>query len=139
MSETLLYTIPQWFVFSGLIVIVYGWVEDKKTFRLLGFGIFFLLALFSIWRIANGSFAPGNFLTPDEVADQELNNELNETVPLLAKILPAYLFFVVTGLFSVISFWLDLKDIKWAKLLTILTGSVAIVGFFIVVGAVKGI
>lgn len=29
-NEILLYTLPQWFIFAGIIASVYGWVEHKK-------------------------------------------------------------------------------------------------------------
>ena len=42
-QDILLYTLPQWLIFAGFIAYVYGRVEQKKIFRLVGTVLFFLL------------------------------------------------------------------------------------------------
>ncbi len=139
MSIAFLYTFPQWFVFAALLAVIYGWVEDKKNFRLIGIAIFILLALFSIFAIKGGYFEPGKFLTPEQVISEELEEEISNEVPIEAKLFPAYLIFILSGIIALPTLFLDWKEKKYAKLLIVITGLCALAGFFIVVGAVKAI
>lgn len=136
-QDTLLYTLPQWFVFAGIIASVYGWVEHKKTFRLLGPVIFFLLGIFSLYSILNGSFSVRDFLTPAEIVSEEMEEEMMEDIPFVAQLLPAYFAFLFSGLLAIPTFILEWKDKKGKNLLVILTALAGLMGFFIIVGALR--
>ncbi len=136
-QDTLLYTLPQWFVFAGIIASVYGWVEHKKTFRLLGPVIFFLLGIFSLYSILNGSFSSSEFLTPAEIINEEMEEEAMEDIPFVAQLLPAYFAFLFSGILAVPTFILEWKDRKGKNLLVILTALAGLMGFFIIVGALR--
>jgi predicted membrane channel-forming protein YqfA (hemolysin III family) len=60
MNDTLLYTLPQWFIFAAIFVTVYGWIEQKKSFRIIGTFIFVLLGIFSLFVIFGDYLAAGN-------------------------------------------------------------------------------
>ncbi len=139
MTNAILYTFPQWFVFAAIFVVIYGWIEDKKPFRLIGCFIFILLAAFSIYIIAGDFLEPGKFLTPEEVASEELDDIIMDEVPIEARLLPAYISFIAAGIIAIPSLFLDWKEKKYAKLFLVLTGFVALLGFFIIVGAIKSI
>jgi hypothetical protein len=138
-QDTILYTIPQWFVFAGIIASVYGWVEHKKTFRLLGPVIFFLLGIFSLYSIQNGSFSVSEFLTPNEIINEEMEEEMMEDVPFVAQLLPAYFAFLFSGLLAIPAFFLEWKNRKGKNLLIILTALAGLMGFFIIVGALRSL
>jgi hypothetical protein len=138
-QDTILYTIPQWFVFAGIIASVYGWVEHKKTFRLLGPVIFFLLGIFSLYSILNGSFSVSEFLTPNEIINEEMEEETMEDLPFIAQLLPAYFAFLATGLLAIPTFFLEWKNRKGKSLLIIVTALVGLMGFFIIVGALRSL
>ncbi|WP_372949320.1 hypothetical protein [Mariniphaga sp.] len=138
-QDTLLYTLPQWFVFAGIIASIYGWVEHKKTFRLLGPVIFFLLGIFSLYSILNGSFSSSEFLTPAEIISEEMEEETMEDIPFVAQLLPAYFAFLFSGLLAVPTFILEWKEKKGKNLMVILTALAGVMGFFIIVGALRSL
>jgi hypothetical protein len=109
MNDTLLYTLPQWFIFAAVFVVVYGWIENKNAFRIIGAVIFVLLGIFSITIISGGYLAGGEFLTPGEIADQELDGEVIGEIPFQAKLLPAYLSFIVSAIIAIPAIFLDIK------------------------------
>ena len=137
MNDTLLYTLPQWFVFAAVIVVTYGWVEDKKTFRIIGALLFVLLGIYSLIILSGDYFAAKDFLTPEEVASEELDEEIIDGVPFLAKLFPAYLSFVVSSVLALPAIFLDLKNSKKYRWLIVLAGLVALFGFFVLVGALR--
>ncbi len=137
MNDTLLYTLPQWFIFASVFVAVYGWMEDKKVFRIIGASILILLGLFSLYIITGDFLAEGKYLSPDEIATQELTGEAVEEIPIQAKILPAYLSFLVSAVLAIPAIYLDLKNKKSYRLFIILAGLVSLFGFFVIVGVIQ--
>lgn len=138
-QDIFLYTLPQWFVFAAVIASVYGWVEHKKIFSLLGPVIFFLLGLFAAYVLWSDLFSSYEYLSPGEIASEEADGEITADVPLQAMLFPAYLIFVLTGLLAVPAFLLHLKDRKGKNLLVVITALTALFGFFIIVGALKSL
>ena len=138
-QDTILYTIPQWFIFAGIIVAVYGWAEHKKTFKMFGSVIFLLLGFFSLYTILNGSFAASNFLTPEEIYNEEMEIETFEDIPFIVKLLPAYIAFLLSGLLAIPTFILEWKNRKGKNLFIIITSLTALFGFFIIVGALRSL
>jgi len=137
MSNTLLYTLPQWFIFAAIFVSVYGWMEKKKAFRIIGALILVLLGIYSLLIIAGGYLAGGEFLTPGEVADQELNDDTIEEIPFQAKLLPAYISFVVSAVLVIPAIILDLKNNRKYQWFIIIAGLVSLFGFFAIVGVLQ--
>jgi hypothetical protein len=135
----LFYTLPQWFVFAAIIASVYGWVEHKKIFRLLGPVIFFLLGLFATLTLFGDELSAYEFLTPEEIVREEMEDELNTEVPFQAMLFPAYLFFVLSGLLAIPSFILEWRNLKGKNLLMILTALTGLLGFFMIVGALRSL
>lgn len=138
MTDTLLYTLPQWFVFAALFMVIYGWVEHKKPFRLIGMSIFILLGILSLVIVFGDYLAAGDYLSPAEIAAEELDDELLNELPVETQLLPGYLSFIVALALAIPALLLDWFDKKHAKLLIVLTALAALVGFFIIVGTVKG-
>ena len=137
MNDTFLYTLPQWFIFSAVFVAVYGWVEKKKVFRIIGASIFVLLGIYSIFVITGDYLAGGEFLTPGEIADLEITDELNEEIPFQAKLLPAYISFIVSAFLAIPAIYLDLKKNKKYQWFIVSAGLVSLAGFFIIVGVLQ--
>lgn len=137
MSDTLLYTLPQWFIFAAVFVAVYGWIEKKKAFRIIGAIIFILLGIYSLIVISGGYLAGGEFLTPGEIADKELDGETIEEIPFQAKILPAYLSFIVSAIIAIPAIFLDIKNKKSYQWFILSAGLVALFGFFVIVGILQ--
>ena len=137
MNDALLYTLPQWFIFAAIFVAVYGWMEDKKVFRVIGASILILLGIFSLFVIFGDSLAAGKFLTPDEIAGKELIGENYEDIPFQAKLLPAYLSFVLSAVLAIPAIILDIKNKKSHLWFILSAGLVALFGFFVIVGVLK--
>ena len=137
MNETLLYTLPQWFIFAAVIIVTYGWVEDKKPFRIIGAVIFVLLGIYSLIILSGDYFAAKDFLTAEEIASQELDNEIIDEIPFQAKLFPAYLSFVVASIFALPAIFFEIKNSKKYRLFIIISGTIALFGFFVIIGAVK--
>lgn len=137
MNETLLYTLPQWFIFAAIFVVVYGWMEEKKPFRIIGAVIFILLGLFSLFVIFGGYLAAGKFLTPNEIASEELADGVIDEVPFQVKLLPAYLSFIVSAVLAIPAIIFDIKNKKGYRWFIISAGLVSLFGFFIIVGILR--
>ena len=139
MTDAFFYTFPQWFVFAALFMVVYGWIENKKTFRLIGISIFILLGVFSLLVVLGDYFAAGNYLTPEEIASEELDDEIINEIPIQAKLLPGYLCFITASVLAIPSLLLDWTNKKYARTLIVLTALIALAGFFIIVGTVRSL
>jgi len=137
MNDTILYTLPQWFIFAAVFVAVYGWIEKKKAFRVIGASIFVLLGIYSLFIIFGDYLAGGEFLTPGEIADQEFTDDAIEEIPFQAKLLPAYLSFVVSAVLAIPAIFLDIKNKKSYQWFILLAGLVSLFGFFAIVGVLQ--
>lgn len=137
-SGTFLYTVPQWIVFAAVISIVYGWIESKQVFKLLGLGILFGLGILSAYLISADYFAYNDYLSPEEVLSEQMEEPYLGNLPIETKILPAYWLFIVSSVLSIPSFILEWKNKKGAKLMAVITGLIVLAGFFIIVGAIRG-
>ncbi len=132
-----IYTLPQWFIFSAIVVTIYGWIEKKKSFRLIGSVIFILLGVFALYSIYSGYFSANEFLTPNEMMSEDIDEEVIEEIPFQARLLPAYWSFVISAALAIPALYFDWKDKKPYRLFIILTGLVSLFGFFIIVGELK--
>lgn len=139
MNDTFLYTLPQWFIFAGVFVVVYGWIEDKKAFRIIGSTIFILLGIYSLIIILGGFFAAENFLTPDEIANEELSEEVIPNIPFQTQLLPAYISFLVSSVVAIPALYLEIKNNRKYRYFIVASILVALFGFFVIVGTIKSI
>jgi hypothetical protein len=137
MNETLLYTLPQWFIFAAIFVTVYGWVEQKKPFRIIGISIFILLGVFSLFVIFGDYLAAGKYLTPEEIANQQIYEDTEEEMPFIGKLLPAYLSFIISAILAIPAIFLDVRNKKSYRWFAVIAGLVSLLGFFIIVGVIK--
>ena len=136
-QDTFIYTLPQWFIFASILVTVYGWIERKKYFRIIGSVVLILLGIYAVWAITKGYFSANHFLTPDEIISEELEEDVIEEMPFQGQLLPAYISFIVSAVLSFPAIYFDWKDKKPNRLFYILAGLVALFGFFIIVSALK--
>lgn len=139
MNQVFLYTFPQWIVFAGLFMVIYGWVENKKIFRLIGISIFVILGIFAAVVLFGDYLAAGKYLSPEEVVAEEIDGDILNEVPIEAKLLPAYWSFLVSSILAIPTFFLDWKQKKFKQLFTVIMALVALLGFFIIVGALRSV
>jgi hypothetical protein len=137
MSNLFLYTVPQWLIFAAIIGMVYGWVEDKKVFRLIGAFVLVALGVFSLFVLMGDYFEAAKYLTPEEIANQELDENVPVEIPVVAKLFPAYLSFLLSTLLVIPAIFLDIKNKKNYRIFLIISSLVALSGFFVIVGVLK--
>ncbi len=139
MNNTFLYTLPQWFIFAGVSVVVYGWVENKKAFRVIGCSIFVLLGIYALIILLGDSFAAENFLTPDEIANEELAEEVIPEIPFQTQFLPAYISFLFSALLAIPALFFEIRNKRKFRIFIVASILVALFGFFIIVGTIKSL
>lgn len=137
MNESLIYTIPQWLTFAAIFMMVYGWIEDKKAFRIIGDFVIILLGLFAVYIFSKGYLAESKYLTPDEIVSQELGEETIEKISILTKLGPAYASFLLSSVIAVPALIFDSKNKKIHRIFMIIAGLIALSGFFVIVNALK--
>lgn len=139
MNDSFLYTVPQWIIFASITAIIYGWAENKRSFRIIGTSILIVLGIYSLYVLLNGYLATHKFLTPYEIANEEL--ELDTTfdeVPFQVEIFPAYISFLVTAVLAIPALIFELlNNKKLFRLFIVVTILVALFGFFVIVRTLK--
>lgn len=134
-----IYTLPQWIVFAGITAYIYGTAESKHTFRITGLILFIVLGIYSIWALQSEYFSSHRFLTPEEIINNELEEVLPADIPFPAKIFPAYLLFLISGVMSIAALIFELKDYKRKMALAIVAAMPALLGFFIITGSLRSL
>ncbi len=137
MNNTFLYTLPQWFIFAGVFVVVYGWIENKKPFRVIGSAIFIALGIYALYILLGDYFAADKYLTPDEIATEELNDDVIADIPVQVRLFPAYISFLVSSVIAIPALWLELKNSRKYRIFIVASILFALIGFFIIVGMLK--
>lgn len=137
MDVTFLYTFPQWFVFAAIFMVIYGWVENKKAFRLIGISIFIILGIFSLVIVLSDYLSAGDYLSHEEIIAEELDDEVLNEIPLEAKLLPGYWSFILASALAIPALIFDWTNKKRARLFIVLTSFIALIGFFIIVGTIR--
>jgi len=139
MNDTFLYTLPQWFIFAGVFVVVYGWIEDKRPFRMIGAAIFIVLGIYSLYILLGDYFAADKYLTPDELANEELEEDVITSLPIQAQLFPAYINFLVSSILAIPALWLEIKNSRKYRFFIVVSILFALAGFFVIVGLLKTI
>lgn len=138
MNDSFLYTVPQWIIFAGIASVIYGWAESKRPFRIIGTSILIILGFYSLYVLLNGFLAAHKFLTPYEIANEELELDTTfEEVPFQVQIFPAYISFLVTAGLAIPALIFELLHKKLFRLFIVLAILAALFGFFIIVGTLK--
>lgn len=122
-------TIPQWAIFAAITITIYGWVEQKKIFSLMGIALMMLLGIFAAWVIYSGWLIPESmFDTTGSLDGEELFSE--GEIPMEGRMLPFYWGLVVNGLLSVPVFLVEYSEKKYSKPLKLLIMLTALMIFF---------
>lgn len=131
MEHVYLYTLPQYFIFLALFIYVYGWVERKQWYRIIGMSLITSLGLFALFSLLK--------LFPNPILEQsnEVVKNAEEQLLFWAKLKTAYSSFVAAALSSIPSIWLEWKQSRKRHFFTVATGLMALFGFFIIVSSLK--
>ena len=148
MNSSFLYTIPQWIIFAGIVAIIYGWVEHKRQFRIIGTSILILLGFYSLYVILGGYLAAHNYFTPyealmGELEEQEMltdNDLLFSDVPIETKLFPSYVSFMISAAIAIPALIFELlKNKKLFRIFVLISILVSLAGFFIIIDTIKSI
>ena len=134
-SIYLLLTVPQWVIFASIVVVVYGWVEKKRTFLKMGHICLAALGVYAFIAIVTGLAIPDIYIAEESLPMSGLGPE---ELPKEMFMVPIYWGLVVNGLFSLITMvliWAQKKGFKWMAILTMLS-SLGL--FFMLFEAMKG-
>ena len=135
-NNYLLYTLPQWAIFAGITVIIYGWTENKEVFERIGLTILVLLSLFAVYILSSKILIPEKYLTPGEFAIPE-EYLTKDDISVEGKLIPAYWGLIVAGALALTSLILKLVKMKYARLIMVISGCVAIAMFFLIIAVLK--
>jgi hypothetical protein len=135
-SNFTILTVPQWAIFAGITVMIYGWVEKKSIFGIVGSGILAALGIFAAYAIAAGLMMPESMLDISEnLPKDELFNP--DELPVEGRLLPFYWILIGNGILALGAMFAEIYHKKIAAVLKILIGAVAIVLFFLMMAAVR--
>jgi hypothetical protein len=129
-------TVPQWAIFAGITVMIYGWVEKKRIFGIVGSGILVALGIFAAYAIAAGLMMPESMLDISEnLSKDELFNP--DELPVEGRLLPFYWVLIVNGFLALAAMIAEIYHKKIAIILRIVIVAIAIVVFFLMMAAVR--
>ena len=135
-SDYWVVTIPQWGIFAGITVLIYGWAEKKRGFGLIGAGILVLLGLYAGWAVLSGMVAPASLIDPVDPFTGE-RAFLPEELPVEGRVLPHYLGLILNGVLALAVLLTDLFRKKAAKVLKTITGFFSVFLFFMLISMLR--
>ncbi len=135
-SNYLIITLPQWAIFAGITVLIYGWVEKKRIFGIIGAGILVALGIYAAWAIMSGMLVPEELLeATDPFSDEKLFSP--DELPVEGRLLPHYWGLMFNGLFALATMVSDIYHKRYSTILKVITGSVSVVIFFLMMAAIR--
>ena len=135
-SNFIVLTVPQWAIFAAITVMIYGWVEKKRAFGIVGSGILVVLGIFALWAIAAGLMMPESML---EINDNLSKDELftPDELPMEGRLLPFYWVLVINGVLALSAMLAEIFRKRMATVLKIIAAAIAIIVFFLMMAVVK--
>ena len=130
----LLLTIPQWIIFVSIVVIFYGWIENKKVFWEIGAFSLVLLGAFALYALLSKLVSPDIFISEDELNQEVL--DMSE-IPRALHMVPIYWGLTLNGILSLITFISEMKKNKHYKWLTVVTILFCLAIFFMLLNALN--
>ena len=129
-------TVPQWAIFAAITVVIYGWVEQKKAFGMVGSIILIALGIFAGWAIYKGLLIPeGLFDTKEAMDGEELF--LPDEFPIEGRLLPFYWGLIGNSVVALGSLITEMMNNKQAKLLKVAMCIIGLLIFFGMFGVAR--
>ena len=135
-SNYIIITIPQWAIFAGITVMIYGWVEKKRIFGIIGAGILVLLGIYATWAIISGALIPQELLdATDPFTDEKLFSP--DELPVEGRLLPHYWGLVLSGLLALATLLSEIYHKRFTSFLKVITGILSVIIFFLMMAAIR--
>jgi hypothetical protein len=134
-SNYVVLTVPQWAIFTAISAMVYGWVEKKRIFGIVGSGILSVLGVYAAYTLFTGLMVPESmFDTSSYLPKEELFNP--DELPLEGRLLPIYWGLVINGFLAIFTMITEIRGNRLSGILKSITGGIAILLFFIMMAVV---
>ena len=130
-------TIPQWAIFVGITVMIYGWTEKKMIFELIGLGILVLLGFFAAWVLISGLLIPQELLNQTDPLDETVELFLPDELPVEGRLLPFYWGLIGNGILSAATMVVEILKKRFVFILKITVGAISIALFFLMLAAIR--
>jgi hypothetical protein len=130
-------TIPQWSIFVGITVMIYGWTEKKMIFELIGLGILVLLAVFAAWVLISGLLIPQELLNQTDPLDETVELFLPDELPVEGRLLPFYWGLIGNGILSAATMVVEILKKRFVFILKITVGAISIALFFLMLATIR--
>jgi hypothetical protein len=135
-SNFTIITVPQWAIFAAITVVIYGWVEQKKAFGMVGSIILMALGIFAGWAIYNELLMPeGLFDTTEAMDGEELF--LPDELPIEGRLLPFYWGLIVNSVIALGALITDIMNKKVTRVLKVVMCIIGLLIFFGMIGVAK--
>lgn len=129
-------TVPQWAIFAGITVMIYGWIEKKKVFGIIGSGILTGLGFFAAYALIAGLLMPESMLDiSSNLPKEELFNP--DELPVEGRLLPFYWGLVINGVLALIALAGEIYNKRFVNKLKIGVGIISFALFFLMLAAVR--
>lgn len=135
-SNFTIITIPQWAIFTAITVIIYGWVERKKAFGMVGSAVFVALGIYAAWVIYAGLLVPESMFDTREAMDGE-NLFMPDELPVEGRMLPFYWGMVINSIVALAALGTEAYGKKTAYILKIAACAIGLLIFFGMLGAAR--
>jgi hypothetical protein len=133
-SNFTMITVPQWAIFTATTVLIYGWVEHKRAFGMVGSGIFVALGIFAAWVIYAGLLVPESLFDTRELMDGE-ELFMPDELPIEGRLLPFYWGMSFNALVALAALIAEARNHKSAGFLKIAATTIGLLLFFGMLGA----
>ncbi len=129
-------TVPQWAIFAAITVVIYGWVEKKKAFGIVGSAIMITLALFAGWALYSGVLIPESLFDTTETMDGE-QLFLPDELPVEGRMLPFYWALALNGIIALAAMMAEILDRRQTKILKMIMCIIGLLVFFGMIGVAR--
>jgi hypothetical protein len=128
-SNYVVLSVPQWAIFAAISTLIYGWIEKKRIFGIVGSGILAALGLYAAFVLWAGMLVPESmFDIPDNLPKEELFNP--GELPVEGRLLPFYWGLVANGVLALSVMILEIRKGKSPDRMKVILGLFAVLLFF---------
>jgi hypothetical protein len=135
-SNFIVLTIPQWAIFVGITVMIYGWTEKKMIFELIGLGLLVLLGVFAAWVVLAGLLVPEELLNQTDPLDETIELFMPDELPIEGRLLPFYWGLIGNGILAAVTMILEILKKRFVFILKITVGIISLALFFLMMAAI---